>query len=96
MPVPQFIFQEPITGPPLNGLSDLDHPERLISRGRSPVLEPQMDYELAGVYSNCVFSNGMVAEEDGTLVVYYGAADSICAGAVTTIDQMIAAARNQA
>lgn len=76
-------------------LSDLDHPDRLISRGRSPVMEPRMDYELAGVYGNCVFSNGMVAEDDGKLVVYYGAADSICAGAVTTIDEMIAAARNE-
>ena len=76
-------------------LSDLDHPERLITRGRSPGMEPRMDYELAGVYGNCVFSNGLVVAGDGTMIVYYGAADSICAGAVTTVDEMIAAAKDE-
>ena len=74
-------------------LSDLDHPERVIARGSRPVLEPEADYELSGVYGNCVFSNGLVVDEDGTLTVYYGAADSFCAAAVTTIEEMIAAAK---
>jgi predicted GH43/DUF377 family glycosyl hydrolase len=76
-------------------LSDLDYPETVISRSRRPVLEPEAPYEMTGVYGNCVFSNGVVAWEDGTLMVYYGAADSICAAAVTTVEEMIAAARNE-
>ena len=75
-------------------LSDLEHPERVLTRSRKCVLEPQADYELEGVYGNCVFSNGLVADEDGTMTVYYGAADRICAAAVTTVDEMIAAAKN--
>jgi len=75
-------------------LSELDHPERCICHSARPVFEPKADYELAGVYGNCVFSNGMVARPDGTLVVYYGAADRICAAAVTTVDEMVAAARS--
>ncbi len=73
-------------------LSDLEHPERLIGRSSQPILEPEMDYELAGVFSNCVFHNGLVVDDDGTITVYYGAADRICAAAVTTVDEMIAAA----
>ncbi len=75
-------------------LSDLEHPEKLISRGSQPVLEPEAPYELKGVYGNCVFSNGMVAEDDGTLTIYYGAADLICAAAVTTVDEMVQAAKS--
>jgi len=75
-------------------LSDLDQPQKVIARSTSPVFEPQADYELEGVYGNCVFSNGLVVGDDGKLTVYYGAADRICAAAVTTIDEMIAAAKS--
>jgi len=74
-------------------LSDLQEPHRLLSRSRQPILAPEAPYELHGVYGGCVFSNGLVAEPDGTLRVYYGAADSVCAAAVTTVEEMIAAAR---
>ena len=46
-----------------------------------------------GVYDNVVFSNGLLADDDGTLTVYYGAGDRICAAAVTTVDEMVAAAK---
>ncbi len=74
-------------------LSDLDHPETILTRGSRPVLEPQADYEITGVYGNCVFSNGLVVDGGGRITVYYGAADRICAAAVTSIDDMIAAAK---
>jgi len=74
-------------------LSDLERPQRVVCRGGMPVLEPQAEYELAGVYGNCVFSNGLIAAADGTLTVYYGAADRVSAAAVTTLGEMLAAAR---
>lgn len=74
-------------------LTDLEEPHRLIARSSRPVLEPEADYELKGVFHNVVFSNGMIVEDDGTLTVFYGAADRICAGAVTTVDEMVAAAK---
>jgi len=76
-------------------LSDIEAPQRIITRSRKPVFEPTRDYELTGVYGNCVFHNGLTADDDGTLTVYYGAADRICAAAVTTIDEMVAAACNR-
>ena len=74
-------------------LSDLERPERLLTRSTFPIFEPEMDYETTGIYANCVFSNGLIADDDGTLTVYYGAGDRVCAAAVTTIDEMIAAAK---
>ena len=76
-------------------LSDLERPERVITRSRGPVFQPERDYELAGVYAKCVFHNGLIADDDGTLTVYYGAADRVCAAAVTTVAEMIDAACNR-
>ena len=76
-------------------LSEIGHPKRIVTRRRKPTLEPEADYELAGVYGNCVFSNGLIVDDDGTVIVYYGAADSICAGAATTVDEIIAAAGSE-
>jgi predicted GH43/DUF377 family glycosyl hydrolase len=75
-------------------LSGLDSPERIVSRSSRPVLSPEADYELKGVFANCVFSNGLIVGDGGEMTVYYGAADRICAGAVTTVDEMVAAARS--
>jgi len=74
-------------------LSDLEHPETLIARSREPVFGPEADYEVQGIYPDCVFSNGLIADDDGTLRVYYGAGDRVCAAAVTTVEEMIAAAK---
>ena len=74
-------------------LSDLDRPLRVLTTSSRPVLQPTAPYEVAGVYGHCVFSNGLIADDDGTLTVYYGAADRVCAAAVTTVDEMIAAAK---
>jgi predicted GH43/DUF377 family glycosyl hydrolase len=74
-------------------ITEAEHPERIVYRAKDPVLGPEAEYEKTGVYGNCVFSNGLVVEDDGTMIVYYGAADRICAGAVTTVDEMVAAAK---
>ncbi len=73
-------------------LTELDRPHRVIGTSKAPVLVPAAPYELHGVFGECVFSNGLVAEEDGRLLIFYGAADTICAAAVTTVDEMVAAA----
>ena len=73
-------------------LSDLEHPQRVVTMSRRAVFEPQADYETTGVYGHCVFHNGLIADEDGKVALYYGAADRICAGATTTVEDLIAAA----
>lgn len=76
-------------------LSDLEYPEKIISRSKAPIFDPQADYELVGIFSNCVFSNGLIVDEDGGMMVFYGGADRICAAALTTVDEMIDAAMNR-
>ncbi len=73
-------------------LSGADNPQRVIRCSSGPVFEPVEEYEMTGLYGRCVFSNGVIAHEDGKLTVYYGAADRVCAGAVTTVNRMLAAA----
>ncbi len=75
-------------------LSEGENPHRVISCSSRPVFEPAEDYEMNGVYGRCVFSNGLVADEDGKLTVYYGAADTVCAGAITAVDDMLTAAKS--
>jgi len=74
-------------------LTDLEHPERVIAASSRPIFEPAADYELAGVYSECVFSNGVLARDDGSLIIFYGAADTVTAAATTTVADMLAACR---
>ncbi|MCP4376956.1 MAG: glycosidase, partial [bacterium] len=72
-------------------LSDLDNPSIVLSRSTHPVLDPELPYEMQGVFDSCVFSNGLLVDDDGTLRVYYGAADRVCCGAVSTVDDMVLA-----
>jgi beta-1,2-mannobiose phosphorylase / 1,2-beta-oligomannan phosphorylase len=76
-------------------LSDPDAPHRLLSRSRRPVLEPTEPYERHGVHAETVFSNGLIVDDDGTMTVFYGAADRTCCAARTTADAMLAAAGNR-
>lgn len=57
-------------------LLDRDDPRRVLARTRRPVLEPVLEYERRGDVDNVVFPEGAVVI-DGTLHVYYGAADRV-------------------
>jgi len=82
-------------------LLDLHDPARVIGRSRANILEPREAYELAGQVPNVVFPSGMIVEEtDGDgyarpsseVKIYYGAADTSVGLAVTTIEELLAAA----
>jgi len=48
-----------------------------------------MDGERVGDVSNVVFSNGWIADEDGTVYIYYASSDTRLHVAVSTIDQLL-------
>ena len=56
-------------------LLDTDKPYKVLARAKTPVLEPQTDYECEGFFGNVVFSCGMLYEEN-KLKIYYGVADT--------------------
>jgi predicted GH43/DUF377 family glycosyl hydrolase len=67
---------------------DKDDPTKILGRSNIPILSPQENYERIGDMPNIVFSTGAVIKENGSLVIYYGAADScICMG-TTTVDEI--------
>ena len=63
-------------------LLDAYEPWRVLGMCRRPVLEPEAPYELEGFRGHVVFPGGAVLEDDGTVKLYYGAADTCIALAV--------------
>ena len=75
-------------------LLDLDDPSKVIARSRGYILGPQEPYERIGDVGNVVFVTGNVVEPDGTVKLYYGAADTVMCLAFAKLTDLIDAARN--
>lgn len=69
-------------------LLDAQDPTRVIARTPAPILEPELPYELEGFYNGCVFPTGNVVV-DGTLYVYYGAADKYVGVATCALEDLL-------
>jgi beta-1,2-mannobiose phosphorylase / 1,2-beta-oligomannan phosphorylase len=59
-------------------LLDPDEPARVLRRSPEPFFIPEADFEVNGFVPNVVFPTGVVKDGE-TLLVYYGAADSVTA-----------------
>ncbi len=79
-------------------LLDLNQPEKVIKREKYNILEPRELYELTGQVPNVVFPSGMIAleydqegfiNENGRILIYYGAADTVVALAETTLNDIL-------
>ena len=69
-------------------LLDSNNPTRIIGKTPLPILEPETEFETKGYYNGCVFPTGNVIV-DGTLFVYYGAADKYGCTATCQVDELI-------
>jgi predicted GH43/DUF377 family glycosyl hydrolase len=72
-------------------LTDLERPDVVLGSAPEPILTPDAPYEKEGFFGNVVFTCGAVAEDDGRVIIYYGAADERIAAAETTVDDLVAA-----
>jgi predicted GH43/DUF377 family glycosyl hydrolase len=62
-------------------LHDLNDPARVIGVSDHWILQPEEPYEISGYVHNVVFTCGAVPEEDGTVKIYWGGADTVmCVG----------------
>ncbi len=62
-------------------LHDLKDPSKLIGVADDWILQPEDPWEVIGYVHNVVFCCGAVEEDDGTIKIYWGGADSvICVG----------------
>lgn len=69
-------------------LTDLEQPDKIIAQPGGYFLAPQGD-ERIGDVSNVVFSNGWIADEDGTVFIYYASSDTRMHVAVSTIARLL-------
>ena len=76
-------------------LLDLEDPSRIVALGNEAILEPTEDYELVGQTPSVVFTCGAVVEDDGSVKLYYGGADTVMALATTTIERLLHAVRHR-
>lgn len=74
---------------------DLDNPRKVIGRCKDPIMFVKEPYEMIGQVPNVIFPGGVVAEEDGTVKIYYGAADYVQCLATTTLEELIEVCFNE-
>jgi len=68
-------------------LHDLTDPAIVLGVADDWILSPEDAWELTGYVHNVVFSCGAIAEDDGTLKIYWGAADTVmCVGTANIAD----------
>lgn len=76
------------------GLALLDREEPWRIKGFAPepllVPEPEYDYEWEGFRGGVIFPCGMILEEDETVRIYYGAADTVVALATARLEDLLA------
>jgi 4-O-beta-D-mannosyl-D-glucose phosphorylase len=74
-------------------LSDLNEPWKVTHRPAGYLLAPEGE-ERVGDVSNVLFCNGMVARDNGELLIYYASSDTRCHVAATTITKMLDYVKN--
>lgn len=71
-------------------LLDLDNPSKVIGMSKLPLIASDMPYETdEGYRQNVIFPGGMIAEPNGEVKIYYGAADTVECLATANIDDLI-------
>ena len=70
-------------------LHDLEDPSNIIGVGDNWILQPEEPYELSGYVHNVVFTCGAVPEEDGTVKIYWGGADTVMCTGTASINELV-------
>jgi predicted GH43/DUF377 family glycosyl hydrolase len=69
-------------------LADLDDPQKILARSRTPILEPEEPYEKYGFVPDVVFPEAAMVL-DSNLYVFYGAADTVTCVATVCLDELL-------
>ena len=68
---------------------DLEDPSKIIAYTRDFLLWPEHDYEMRGRVMNVVFTCNALLDDNGTVRVYYGAADTTIGLATAKLDDIV-------
>ncbi|MCU0459151.1 MAG: glycosidase [Bacteroidales bacterium] len=69
-------------------MTALDDPARVIAEPGGYFMAP-VEEERIGDVSNVLFSNGWIADDDGTVYIYYASSDTRMHVAISTVDRLI-------
>jgi len=70
-------------------LHDLNDPARIIGVSDRWILQPEDPWEVSGYVPNVVFTCGAVPEDDGTVKIYWGGADTVMCAGTAQIDDLV-------
>lgn len=70
-------------------LHDLVDPSKILGVADQWILQPEDPWEITGYVHNVVFTCGAVPEDDGTLKLYWGAADKVMCVGTAVIDELV-------
>ncbi|MCG2725315.1 MAG: glycosidase, partial [Elusimicrobia bacterium] len=70
-------------------LHKLDDPSQILGVSDRWILQPEDTWERVGYVPNVVFSCGAVPEDDGTLKLYWGGADTVMCAGTANIDELV-------
>jgi predicted GH43/DUF377 family glycosyl hydrolase len=70
-------------------LHDLEDPSVIIAVGDEWILQPEEPYEITGYVHNVVFTCGAVPEDDGTVKIYWGAADTVMCVGTAILEELV-------
>jgi predicted GH43/DUF377 family glycosyl hydrolase len=70
-------------------LHDLQDPSHVIGVSDNWILQPEAPWEISGYVPNVVFTCGTIPEEDGTLKIYWGGADTVMCVGTANIKELI-------
>ncbi|MBO8483477.1 MAG: glycosidase [Bacteroidetes bacterium] len=69
-------------------VTDLEHPDKVIAEPAGYFMAPRGD-ERVGDVSNVLFCNGWIADDDGTVYIYYASCDTRMHVAVSSVDRLL-------
>lgn len=70
-------------------LHDLEDPANVLGVADRWILQPEDPWERVGYVHNVVFTCAAVPEEDGTLKLYWGGADTVMCAGTAVIDELV-------
>lgn len=70
-------------------LHDLLDPSKVLGVADEWILQPEDDWEITGYVHNVVFSCGAVLEDDGSVKIYWGGADTVMCAGIAKIDDLV-------
>lgn len=70
-------------------LHDLKNPEKILGVSDEWILQPEELWEVSGYVHNVVFCCGAVAEEDGSIKIYWGGADMVMCVGTARADELV-------